>query len=147
MSRKISEDRKAAYYVGMLLQIFGGLLFASVFVKFTMRFGDFTDFVDRTKSEALRAFTGMARMMIGGFIRGVGAKGLAGSGVLLDPERTRQELEPYSRMAGGMVRDAIDEARLDLGSEPEQVIVIKCRECAALNPESANFCQECGTKL
>ncbi len=147
MSRKISEDRKAAYYVGMLLQIFGGLLFASVFVKFTMRFGDFTDFVDRTKSEALRAFTGMALMMIGGFIRGVGAKGLAGSGVLLDPERTRQELEPYSRMAGGMVRDAIDEARLDLGSEPEQVIVIKCRECAALNPESANFCQECGTKL
>jgi hypothetical protein len=147
MSRKISEDRKAAYYVGMLLQIFGGLLFASVFVTFTMRFGDFTDFVDRTKSEALRAFTGMALMMIGGFIRGVGAKGLAGSGVLLDPERTRQELEPYSRMAGGMVRDAIDEARLDLGSEPEQVIVIKCRECAALNPESANFCQECGTKL
>ena len=147
MPRKISEDRKALYYVGTGLQIFGGLLFASVFVTFTMRFGDFTDVVDRTKSEALRAIAGMALMMIGGMIRGVGAKGLAGSGVLLDPERARQELEPYSRMAGGMVRDAMDEARLDLGREPEKVIVIKCRECAVLNPESAKFCQECGTKL
>ncbi len=147
MPRKISEDRKAAYYVGLLLQIFGGLLFGSVFVTFIMRFGDFTDFVGRTRSEGLRAFCGMALMMIGGIIRGVGAKGLAGSGVLLDPERARQELEPYSRMAGGMVRDAMDEARLDLGREPEKVIVIKCRACAALNSESANFCQECGIKL
>ena len=86
-------------------------------------------------------------MMINGIIRGFGSKGLAGSGVLLDPERTRQELEPYSRMAGGMVRDTMDEARLDLGREPERVIVMKCRVCAALNSESANFCQECGIKL
>jgi hypothetical protein len=147
MARKISQDRNAAYYVGLLLQILGGLLFGSVIVTFITRSGDFTDFEGRARSEALRAFIGIALMMINGIIRGFGSKGLAGSDVLLDPERARQELEPYSRMAGGMVRDTMDEARLDLGREPERVIVIKCRECAALNSESANFCQECGIKL
>lgn len=32
----------------------------------------------------------------------------AGSGVILDPEKAKEELEPFSRMAGGMVKDALD---------------------------------------
>ncbi len=147
MARHISEDRKTAYYVGMGLQILGGLLFASMFVTFLMHFGDFTNFASRAKSDEIRLFGGMALLIVGGIIRGVGAKGLAGSGVLLDPERARDELEPYSRMAGGMVKDAIDEARIGLGGDPTKVIMVKCRSCAGLNQESAKFCQECGTKL
>jgi len=34
MPRHISDERKTAYYVGMGLQILGGLLFASTFVTF-----------------------------------------------------------------------------------------------------------------
>lgn len=90
----------------------------------------------------------MALMIVGGFIRGIGARGLAGSGVLLDPKQARDELEPYSRMTGGMIKDVLDEADIDLGSnEPIQVIKIKCRDCGALNQETAKFCQECGKKL
>ena len=105
MPRHISDERKTAYYIGMGLQVLGGLLFASTFVTFLMHFGDFTNFEGRAKSEGFRAFGGMALLIIGGIIRGIGAKGLAGSGVLLDPEKARDELEPYSRMAGGMVKD------------------------------------------
>ena len=147
MPRHISDERKTAYYVGMGLQVLGGLLFASTFVTFLMHFGDFTNFEDRAKSDGFRAFGGMALLIIGGIIRGIGAKGLAGSGVLLDPEKARGELEPYSRMAGGMVKDAIDEANINLGGKPATVIMVKCRSCGGLNQESSKFCQECGKQL
>ena len=147
MPRHISDERKTAYYVGMGLQILGGLLFASTFVTFLMRFGDFTDFEARARSEVFRAFGGMALLIIGGIVRGIGARGLAGSGVILDPEKAREELEPYSRMAGGMAKDLLEEANINIGSEPAKVIMVKCRSCAGLNQESAKFCQECGAKL
>ncbi len=131
----------------MGLQILGGLLFASTFVTSLMHFGDFTDFQARAKSIGFRAFGGMALLVIGGIIRGIGARGFAGSGVILDPERARDELEPYSRMAGGMAKDLLEEANVNLGGEPTKVIMVKCRSCEGLSQESAKFCQECGTKL
>jgi hypothetical protein len=147
MPRHISDERKTAYYVGIGLQILGALLFASTFVTFLMRFGDFTDFEARARSEGFRAFGGMALLIVGAIIRGIGAKGLAGSGVLLDPEKARDELEPYSRMAGGMAKDLLEEANIKLGGEPTKVIMVKCRSCGGLSQESAKFCQECGAQL
>ena len=147
MPRRISEERKIAYYIGMALQLIGLLLFASTFVTFVLHFGDFEDFQSRAKSDMFRALSGMALMVIGGLVRGVGARGLAGSGVLLDPEKARGELEPYSRMAGGMVKDAIDEAGLSIPDAPKPLIMLKCGSCGTLNQESAKFCQECGIKI
>ena len=89
----------------------------------------------------------MALLIVGGIVRGIGARGLAGSGVILDPEKAREELEPYSRMAGGMAKDLLEEANINIGGEPTKVIMVKCRSCAELNQESAKFCQECGVKL
>ena len=148
MSERISEGRKGAYYAGLALMIVGGLLFASTFVTFATHFGDFTNFEGNMKSNALRAFGGMALLIVGGIIRGIGARGLAGSGVVLDPERAREELEPYSRLAGGMVKDALDEADIDLGGgRSEKVVMVKCSSCGKLNEEDSKFCQECGRKL
>ena len=148
MTRRITEERKTAYYVGMLLMIAGALLFASTFVTFAMHFGDFSDFQSDAKSGMFRAFGGMALIVLGGIIRKVGARGLAGSGVVLDPQRAREELEPYSRMAGGMVKDALDEADVNLGGRrPEKVVMIKCRSCGKLNDEDSKFCQECGAQF
>jgi hypothetical protein len=147
MPRHISNERKTAFYLGSGLQILGGLLFASTFVTFLMHFGDFTDFEGRARSNGFRAFGGMALLIIGGVLRGIGAKGLAGSGVLLDPEMAREELHPYSRMAGGMVRDVLDEAKIDLGGKSKEVIMLKCRSCGELNQELAKFCQECGSRM
>ncbi len=107
MTGQISEGRKAAYYVGIVLAVTGGLLFLSVFVTAALHFGDFTHFESDARSSMFRA--------------------LAGSGVVLDPKKAREDLEPYSRMAGGMVKDALDEADISLGGKREKVIMIKCR--------------------
>ncbi len=148
MAKKISEGRKTAYYVGMVLAILGVLAFASTFVSFIGHFGDFSNFESRSKSMMARAFGGMALIVIGGIVMGIGARGAAGSGLVLDPEKAREDLEPFTRMAGGMVKDALDEADIKLGKgEPEKVIMIKCRKCNKLNEEDSKFCQECGQPL
>ena len=147
MNRQISEERKTAYYLGMVLMVIGGILFLSVFITGAMNFGDFSNFESDARSSMFRAITGMALLIVGGLIRGVGARGLAGSGVVLDPEKARRDLEPYSRMTGGMVKDALDEADIDLGGKPERVVMIKCPGCGKLNEEDSKFCQECGKKI
>jgi hypothetical protein len=147
MPPKISQERKVAYYIGMGLMILGGILFASTFVTFIAHFGDFSNFESRAKSDAARAFGGMAFLIIGGFVRGIGARGLAGSGMVVDPEKARQELEPLSRMAGGMVKDALDAAVVNFGGKSEKVIMIKCASCGKLNEEDSKFCQECGKAI
>ena len=148
MVRKISGQRKAAYYIGMGIIAVGLLLFASTFLSAIMGFGDFTDFEQRGRSMMIRAFGGMGLMVVGGIVAAIGARGVAGSGVKLDPEQAREELEPYSRMAGGMIKDALDEADISLGAKnPEKVIMIKCQSCGQLNEEDSKFCQECGVKL
>lgn len=145
MSKEISEGRQAAFYVGTGLQILGGLLFASTFVTSAMHFGDFTNFEARAKSEMFRAISGMVLLVIGAIVRGIGARGLAGSGMILDPLQARQDLEPYSRMAGGLVKDALHEADIRLDGKSERVVMIRCGSCGKLNDEGAKFCQECGT--
>lgn len=150
MAPQISEERKTAYYLGGLLMVLGGLLFFSVFITGAMNFGRFDNFAENAQSSMLRALGGMALVIIGGMIRGIGARGLAGSGVVLDPEKARQELEPYSRMAGGMLKDALSEANVSLGGKPEKpekVVMVKCPACGKLNEEDSKFCQECGKKF
>jgi len=147
VSRKISSERKVLYYSGTLLQIVGGLLFASVFVSAALHFGDFQDFVGQGRSAMLRAFGGMGLIIAGAFLRRIGARGLAGSGIMLDPERARGELEPFTRMGGGMVMDVLEEADVHLGEKPEKVVMIKCPACGKLNEEDSKFCQECGRKI
>lgn len=147
MSRQISEGRKFAYYVGTGMMVVGAISFLSTFITFAANFGDFSTFEANAKSDMFRAFGGMVLMIAGGFVRGIGARGLAGSGVVLDPEKARQELEPYSRMAGGMVKDALDEADVTIAGDREKVVAIKCRACGRLSPESTKFCEGCGSAL
>jgi hypothetical protein len=147
MAKNISEERQMAYYLGGALMVIGGLLFFSVFITGAMNFGNFSNFEGRAQSSMFRALGGMALLFIGGIIRGIGAKGLAGSGVVLDPNKAREELEPYSRMAGGMVKDAMDEAQINIGGKPERVVMIKCPACSTLNAEDSKFCKECARKL
>jgi hypothetical protein len=109
MSREISSERKSLYRLGLIISIIGGLLFASTFVTFLMHFGDFTDFEGRARSEGFRAFGGIALLIVGTLIRNVAARGAAGSGLTLDPTQARRDMEPWSRMSGGMTKDALDE--------------------------------------
>lgn len=147
MPREISSERKAAYYLGAVVMAIGILLFFSVFITAAMNFGDFTNFEANARSSMFRAFGGMALLVIGAVIRGIGARGLAGSGLVLNPQQAREELEPYSRMAGGMVKDALNEADISIGNTPERVVMVKCHACGNLNEENAKFCNQCGQKL
>lgn len=145
--RQVSEGRKALHYAGVGLTVLGMLLFLSTFVTAALNFGDFTDFEDRTRSSMLRAITGMAMMMVGGVLMGLGKGGAAGSGLVLDPERARRDLEPFSRQAGGMIKDAIDEAGFEGRSGGEQQVMVRCLACDHLNEEDSKFCQECGAAI
>ncbi len=107
--RQIPPERQALYYGGIALSICGILLFLSNF------FGDL---------EIIRAIGGMVMILVGQFLTAIGRRGLAGAGVLLDPQQEREDVEPWSRMAGGMVKDALDEAGIDLQRtlEPSEAI-------------------------
>ncbi len=112
--RQVPENRKTLYFVGMGLSALGILLFLSTFVTFLWHFGDFTNFNARARSGGFRSFGGIVLIMLGGVLCGIAKRGVAGSGVVLDPERAREDMEPWSRMSGGMIGDALDEAGLDL---------------------------------
>lgn len=146
MSDRISPGRKTAYYAGTVISVIGLLLFLSVFVTHAMNFGNFDDFEGQARSFMFRAIGGIVLIGVGQFIRSIGARGLAGSGVILDPKQARDDLKPYSKMAGGMLGDALEASDLSehLGSGPERVVMIKCSDCGKLNEEDSKFCQECG---
>jgi hypothetical protein len=87
-------------------------------------------------------------LIVAAVVKATAAAGLAGSGVVLDPKQARKDLEPFSRQAGGMLRDALDEVGVNLGqAEAKDVVMIRCRECARLNEEDSKFCQECGKPI
>ncbi len=148
MTRQISEGRKTTYYIGMALAVIGAISFGSVFLSAALNFGDFDNFESRGKSMMARAFGGMALIIAGAVVMNIGARGAAGSGLVLDPDKARDDMEPFSRMAGGMVKDGLDEAGINFGrGSSEQVIMIRCRKCEKLNEEDSKFCQECGQPL
>jgi hypothetical protein len=131
--RNISPKRQGIYYLGMILSGIGLLLFLSTFVTFLMHFGDFTDFEGRVRSNGTRAFGGMICILIGQFLMHLGRSGVAGSGLKLDPQEARRDLEPWSRMSGGMLKDTLDEAGFDLsGQSPEMPFDEQLRRLEAL---------------
>ena len=116
---QISPERKGIYYLGTTLMVVGFLTFGSVFITAALHFGDFSNFEERGRSMMLRAFSGIGLIVLGGVFAGVGRMGAAGSGVILDPEKAREDVEPWSRMTGGVVKDVLDEAGISLGQNKE----------------------------
>ncbi len=99
-NRNVSDGRKLIYTLGQILVVAGVLTLLSVIATGAMLF----------------AVPGMAMFMSGSVLMVVGRAGLAGSGVVLDPERAREDLEPWARMAGGMMKDGLDEAGIVVGT-------------------------------
>ncbi|MCX7872276.1 MAG: SHOCT domain-containing protein [Verrucomicrobiae bacterium] len=111
MSEKnIRPERKAVYYIGIAITALGFIMFISVFISSALHFGDFGNFDARVKSMGLRGIIGIILIIIGGIFSAVGRMGLSGSGIKLDPQQARKDVEPWSRMSGGIIKDALDEA-------------------------------------
>jgi hypothetical protein len=78
----------------------------------------FSDFESNAHHTMIQSLFAMLIIVAGSVMMSIGKRGLAGAGVILDPEAARSDVEPWSRMAGGMVKDALDEAEIKLGSQP-----------------------------
>ena len=163
MRTDISPERKASYYVGMALAVIGFLMFLAPFA--TMIGGaqrtvaaitqpggpnGMPDFGGVVASFGT-GFVGFLLVIVGNFLMVAGRAGLAGSGVILDPEGARQDLRPWNEASGRMINDAV--SQIDMVQQiahdeaPETVVKIRCRQCQALNDESQAFCGHCGAKL
>jgi hypothetical protein len=147
MGKKIPEERQAAYYIGGLMSLVGFILFMSGVFSGMASVSNAKPFQKVEGPNPVLFIVGFIMFGLGALIASIGAKGLAGSGVVLDPEKAREDLEPYSRQVGGMVKDALDEAGVKVGGQPEKVVMIKCQSCGKLNEEDSKFCQECGTSF
>lgn len=148
--KQISSQRKTLYYAGNAITIVGVLLFLSVFFSgFRFMSTEGMAVFGGPPTFILRGIIGFILIIIGQVLANIGKKGLAGSGVLLDPEQAREDLNPYTHMAGGMVKDAVEGFREAGGKSQDAAIQIKirCRSCQTLNPEEATYCNHCGERL
>jgi hypothetical protein len=102
------------------------------------------EFKERLPAVMLKS---MAIAAVGGLLKKIGARGLAGAGLILNPDRARKDLKPYSKMAGGMLEDALENRDLSQSVSPGETIKIRCRPCGWLNEEDSNFCHECGKPI
>lgn len=155
---KISTERKVTYYIGTGMMVLGGILFISVFFSVFNSMNSFGNnfmspgfFNEPKMPNFLNPIIGMVLMIVGGFVRNIGARGAAGSGLILDPEQAREDLKPFSEAAGGIVNDAINQVdavkEFTKAREEKEVIKIKCRNCGSLNDEDAKFCKSCGKEV
>lgn len=151
MSNKISKERKSIYYVGLGLIVLGVILFLSSFITVAI---DMNSSFGGPPTFFLRAVVGMICIIIGNVLVSIGAKGAAGSGLILDPEKAREDLQPFNTAKGKMINDVIENIdvvknikgeRAD--REAKEIIKIKCRQCGALNDEDAKFCKSCGKTI
>ena len=125
MNRNVSASRKLLYALGSALSIIGVIVFFSGFLVVLsdvgnpsppdMSFGHSSGFDPAASTMMVRFLGGMVLVFAGNACRNIGARGVAGSGVVLDPEQARRDLEPFSRQAGGMLNDLLDEANIRPG--------------------------------
>lgn len=139
---KISGERKATYYIGLVLVIVGFLTFFSIFISTGLAMSQpMTPGMmggPDVGSLSIRAMLGMGMVILGAVLMNVGSRGLAGSGVVLDPDQAREDLQPWSRMAGGIAKDALKEADIHLGgsnNEPDLTFDEKLRRLEKLRAE------------
>lgn len=147
--KNISDERKMLYYFGMLLMIAGVIVFLTTFFnRPSVSANDFSSFEKKADNTFNTAITGMIILVVGAVLMGIGKKGAAGSGLVLDPEQERKDLEPLNRGIGGQVSDMLDEANIGEHLKNEKTIIkIRCRKCGALNDEQDKFCGQCGDAL
>lgn len=146
---KLSNERKVTYYIGMGIMILGFILFISVFFQVANLIND--PFTASKPPSFTNPMIGFILIIIGSVVSKIGAKGAAGSGVILDPDQAREDLKPFNEAKGQMLNDVISNIdavnNIAKPTEDKEIIKIKCRSCGTLNEEDAKFCKSCGEEL
>jgi hypothetical protein len=146
---KITKERKVTYYIGIGMVGIGFILFISVFFAAASFMNN--PFGGSGSPSFSNAVIGMVFMIAGSVVMNIGAKGTAGSGLLLDPDKAREDLKPFNEARGGMINDVISNIdaidQITNSKETKEVVKIRCRSCGSLNDEDARFCKACGMEL
>ena len=146
---KITNTRKVTYYIGIVIMVVGFILFISVFFSVASFMND--PFGGRNSPPFKNSILGMVLIIIGSLIMNIGARGAAGSGLLLDPDKAREDLKPFNEAKGGMINDVISNIdiidNITKAHEEKEIIKIRCRNCTSLNDEDAKFCKSCGKEI
>ena len=106
----ISPKRKKLYAVGIGVTALGVIMIVIGFAGFVIAGSHFNESL--VVVFFLTIGGGMGVTVLGSILMGIAARGVAGSGLVLDPKQARQDLEPWARMGGGIVKDALDESGL-----------------------------------
>ena len=93
-NQQIPPERKLVHRIGKILIVVGAPSLGSAFVSEALNFGRFSDHEGRVRSMALRAVGGMAIIVVGAGMTMYRASGATGSGLTLNPEQARKEVEP-----------------------------------------------------
>ncbi len=141
--RQVSGARRFAFYCGYLSMAAGAILLLSFSVT---GIGPFT--LSGIRASGARVLAGLGLVVLGFFLRRIGIRGLAGSLVILDPPKAKEDLEPWSRAAGGLVDAALSEvdAVKDIASGLSGKKA-DCPRCKAPNDPGARYCGRCGGEL
>jgi ribosomal protein L40E len=144
---KISKERKITYYIGNGMMVLGLILFISVFFSFSSAMNKpFSG-----PPSFSNAIIGIVLIISGAIVSNIGAKGVAGSGLKLDPEEAREDLKPFNEAKGEMINDVISNidavSHITKSQAPKEIIKVRCRNCNGLNDEDAKFCKSCGSSL
>lgn len=146
---KISGGRKVTYYIGLGMIVLGAIFFFSVFFSAVSLINN-PSWGNGIPSFA-NAVVGMILIIVGFVVMNIGARGTAGSGLLLDPEKAREDLKPFSEAKGEMINDVISNIdavdKITKPHEEKEIIKIRCKSCGSLNDEDAKFCKGCGKEL
>src|SRR5690606_20260181 len=110
----VSPARRSVHALGVALQVAGGLGFLAGLLGFAAGIGAVRSggSVGNPFAWWFAAVIGMVLLVAGGVLRHVGARGIAGSGLVLDPKQARRDLAPWARTGGGLLKDAVEEAGL-----------------------------------
>jgi hypothetical protein len=132
--RTISPERQSSHTIGLVLQGVGIVGVIVCFLGFAVGGMTATASFGREGHPIawwIGFFACGVLMAVGRGIRHVAARGVAGSGLVLDPERTRNDLEPWARVGGGLVKDALDEAGLVRNDAPPRAMASGSRSAVA----------------
>lgn len=158
-NRKLKTWRKVVYIIGNVFLAVGVILFLSSFFTSFGFFQSRFDFINRfgfVGSFMFIPVLGFALIFVGSLLKSLGRGGLAGAGIILDPEKERRDAEPFSRSKGGQYADTYDEFRSESNFHEDlervrvsqkEKIMVRCPNCKTLNDEDASFCKSCGNKL
>jgi Double zinc ribbon len=119
--------RRPLFYLGNVLALVGILLFLSTFLTAALNFGNFDHFDERGRSMALRAFSGIVLIGIGGALSGASATRSARSRLLQNFEQLRDQVQ--------------------LNAPPQEVPPVRCAYCNVENDPKLSNCTACGAPL